>query len=219
MTVALAKEAYGPEGAAAAHMPIASLEARFAALPAQPKDVGRVALLVARRADGVRELPPSVELTVEGGMTGDGWSRRPPRDPAAQITVMRHDVALLIANGQVPSMFGDNVLVELDLSLANLPSGTRIRLGSCIVEVTPQPHNGCGKFAGRFGRDALRFINLRPLRTSRLRGIHWRVVQDGNVAVGDAIEVLRRGAAEADALATAAELAETGAADGASDAG
>jgi MOSC domain-containing protein YiiM len=196
MATVLTKEAAGPAGDEARHLPIDALETRYAALAAPPTDRGRVRLLVRRRADGERELPDAVRLTVEDGLDGDGWSRRPPRDPNAQITAMRHDVAELIANGQAASTFGDNVLVELDLSAENLPAGTRIEIGECLVEVTPEPHNGCAKFAARFGGAALRFINLKPLRSSRLRGIHWRVLRSGAVAVGDEIVVLSRPAGE-----------------------
>ena len=77
---------------------------------------------------------------------------------------MRHDVAALIANGQPLTLFGDNLFVDLDISTANLPSGTRLRVGEALVEVTPKPHNGCSKFEGRFGADALRFVAPAPTR-------------------------------------------------------
>ena len=59
-----------------------------------------------------------------------------------------------IANGQPLFLFGDNLLVELDVSPANLPTGTRLQVGTALCEVTPKPHTGCGKFAARFGQDA-----------------------------------------------------------------
>ena len=52
---------------------------------------------------------------------------------------MRADVARLIADGQDLSLFGDNLLVELDLSVENLPAGTRLRIGTALCEVTPLP--------------------------------------------------------------------------------
>lgn len=189
----LKKEPYGPLGDPARHRSLETLERVFATMPGGPKDRGSVKLLVARGADGERSRPASAELNVEEGMTGDGWSRRLPRDLRAQITVMRYDVAELIANGQPLSIFGDNVFVDLDLSEQNLPAGSRLRVGGCIVDVTAEPHRGCGKFGKRFGNDALRFTNLRPLREQKLRGIHWRVVESGMVRVGDAVEVLSRG--------------------------
>jgi MOSC domain-containing protein YiiM len=188
----LAKEAYGPTGDAAHHRPLQELEAGLRALPAAPREVGRVALIVRRRADGVRETPERAQLGTDAGVTGDGWGRRPPRDPEAQLAVMRRDVAELIAGGQPLSLFGDNLFVDLDLSAANLPQATRIRVGAAVVEVTAKPHDGCLKFKGRFGLDALRFVQAKPTRSQNLRGIYWRVVEPGEVRVGDEIRVLAR---------------------------
>ena len=98
----------------------------------------------------------------------------------------------LIANGQPLTLFGDNLFVELDISAANLPVGTRIRVGEALLEVTPKPHNGCLKFKGRFGQDALRFVQATPTRDQNLRGIYWKVVEPGEIAVGAAIVVLER---------------------------
>jgi MOSC domain-containing protein YiiM len=188
----LGAEDYGPLGDAAAHRPFADLAAGLRALPVLDPDAGRVALIVRRRADGVRETPERVDLTLEEGVPGDGWSRRPPRDPEAQLAVMRSDVAALLANGQPLTLFGDNLLVELDLSAKNLPTGARLRVGGALVEVTAKPHNGCHKFRGRFGGDALRLVQQPATRDQNLRGIYWRVAEPGPVGVGDAIRVLSR---------------------------
>jgi MOSC domain-containing protein YiiM len=125
-------------------------------------------------------------------VTGDGWSRRPPRDPEAQLAVMRRDVAELIAGGQPLTVFGDNLFVDLDISAANLPLSTLIRVGEAVVEVSAKPHDGCLKFKGRFGQDALRFVQATRTRDQNLRGIYWRVIEPGEVEVGAAIQVLSR---------------------------
>jgi len=189
----LRKETYGPEGDADRHRPLAELDAGLRALPVLPRDAGRLTLIVRRRADGVRETPERTLLSHEEGVPGDGWSRRPPRDPEAQLAVMCSDVARLIANGQPLTTFGDNLFVDLDLSAANLPTGTRLRVGPAILCVTPKPHNGCLKFKARFGQDALRFVQQPPTRDRNLRGIYWKVAEPGEVRVGDPIEVLSRG--------------------------
>jgi MOSC domain-containing protein YiiM len=147
---------------------------------------------VRRRADGVRETPDQVRLSTEEGVPGDGWSERPPRDPNAQLAVMRCDVAELIAGGQSLTLFGDNLFVDLDLSAANLPHGTRIRVGEALVEVTPKPHDGCRKFAQRFGLDGLRFVQAPTTRDQNLRGSYWKVLEPGRAEVGAAIRVLSR---------------------------
>jgi MOSC domain-containing protein YiiM len=191
--VAGAVEDYGPRGDASLHRPLAELEAGLRALPAAPRDAGRLRLIVRRRADGVRETPERVRLTPEAGVPGDRWGRRPGRDPAEQLAVMQRDVAELIANGQPLTVFGDNLFVDLDVSAANLPSGTRLRVGEALVEVTPEPHDGCSKFRSRFGADALRFVQARATRDRNLRGVYWRVVEPGEVAVGAPVQVLSRG--------------------------
>jgi hypothetical protein len=193
----LAAEAYGPSGDAAAHRPLAALEASLRALPAAPRDAGRVSLIVRRHPDGVRETLEHSDLTREVGVPGDGWTRRPPRDPDAQLAVMQSDVAALIANGQPLTLFGDNLFVELDLSAANLPTGSRLRVGAAIVAVTAKPHNGCAKFDARFGNDALRFVQAKATRHLNLRGIYWNVIEPGAVRRGDPIHVLSRARTEA----------------------
>lgn len=184
---------YGPLGDSSRHLPMAELESRFEALR-PPKDLGALVLIVSRRANGFRETPQRVRLSPESGVPGDAWLRRLPLNPDAQITLMRVDVARLIANGQPLTLFGDNLLVDLDLSMANLPAGTRIRVGTAVLEVTAKPHNGCRKFQQRFGRDALRLTAHRRYRELRPRGIYAKVVESGQVEMGDAVTVCGRAA-------------------------
>ena len=83
---------------------------------------------------------------------------------------------------------GDQLYVDLDLSYDNLPPGTRLRVGSAVIEVTAQPHRGCGKFVARFGIDAQRFVNSPAGRELNLRGINARIITGGVVQTGDVIE-------------------------------
>ena len=188
--VELEKEAFGPEGDSSRHLSLSALEEGLSALPTPPKSVGKLALIVRRRADGVRETPESVRLSPAEGIPGDGWNRRPPRNLEAQLAVMRRDVSELIANGQPLTVCGDNLFVDLDISAAKLAVGTRLRVGEAVVEVTPKPHNGCLKFKQRFGQDALRFVSQGSTRDQNLRGIYWKVVEAGEASVGAAIEVI-----------------------------
>ena len=183
---------HGPWGDASLHLSLADLERGFESL-APPKDVGKLSLIVARGDDGQRQTPERTVLSVNGGVPDDAWLRDCPDKIDAQITVMRADVARLIANGQPLSLFGDNLLVDLDLSVANLPTGSRLCLGSALLEVTPESHTGCLKFRQRFGGDALRFTAERRFRDLRLRGIYVKTVEQGEIAWGDSIEVLSRG--------------------------
>jgi MOSC domain-containing protein YiiM len=162
------------------------------ALPGAPRGSGRVVLIVRRRELGRRETPDRLRLTPEGGVPGDAWINRPQPDPAAQIAVMQADVAQSIANGQALELFGDNLFLDLDLSVANLQPGSRLRVGNATLEVTPKAHNGCRKFQARFGLDAVRLVSDPQLRQRNLRGIYMRVVQPGQVAVGDPVAVISR---------------------------
>jgi MOSC domain-containing protein YiiM len=82
---------------------------------------------------------------------------------------------------------GDQLLVDFDLSIANLPPGARIVVGEAELEISVKPHTGCAKFSARFGADALRWINSPDGRDARLRGVGARVIRGGTVRVGDAI--------------------------------
>jgi hypothetical protein len=175
------------------HLPYSVLAERIAGLPPPPKDEGRVVLVVARPAPDERVLPARCQLTPESGVQGDRWSKREVPILDAQVSVMRADVAGVLANGQAVSLSGDNLLVDLDLSIENLPDGTRLIIGTAVCVVTPKPHTGCGKFAARFGADARAITAATPFRDSRLRGLYVRVVEAGDVGPGDRITVMERG--------------------------
>jgi len=179
-------------GDAARHLPTVELEAGLRTLPPPPKDAGRLTHIVRRPAKDAREVLSRARLSPEAGLPGDTWSHKPAPDPTAQLTVMQTGVAELIANGQSLALFGDNLFVDLDLSAANLPIGSRLRVGGAVVEVTPMPHDGCHKFNARFGSDALRFVNTKPTRHLNLRGIYWRVIEAGDIEVGAPVQVLSR---------------------------
>jgi hypothetical protein len=185
-------EADGPAGDPDRHLPLAQLQALLAALPLASPDRGVVRLIVRRRADGTRETPQRAILSPQAGLPGDRWERRVERDTNEQLAVMRREVAELIANGQPLTTFGDNLFVDFDLSAANLPAGSRLRVGQALVEMTPEPHNGCRKFKARFGQDALKLVSEAATRAQNLRGVYWKVIEPGEVAVGDPIRLLSR---------------------------
>jgi MOSC domain-containing protein YiiM len=183
---------FGPPGDPSRHRALDDLQDTLRALTAAPRASGRVGLVVRRTPDKSRETPETVDLRPERGVPGDTWDRQRNADPEAALTVMQLDVAEMIANGQPLTVFGDNLFLELDLSRENLPIGSRVRVGGSLLEVTAKPHNGCHKFAARFGQDALRLVADPGLRHRNLRGIYMRVVEPGDVTVGDPVEVIAR---------------------------
>jgi hypothetical protein len=183
----------GLRGDRARHLDRAALEAGVASLRA-PLDDGAVALMVARGPAGERHLPEQALLTAEGGMPGDRWAEQTKYGPDFQLATTRADFARLIANGQPLELHGDNLFLDLDLSSHNLPTGSRLRAGEALLQVTPIPHNGCKKWVQRFGLVPMQ-LNLHPdYRELHLRGIYLRVVEEGRVRVGDRVRVVSRGA-------------------------
>jgi len=172
------------------------LELLLQAMP-RPTDEGHVALVMRRGEAGRRETPDEIPLTPDQGVTGDAWSRNEKRSLDMQIAVMEKGVAEMIANGQPLTLFGDCLILDLDLSTENLPPGSRLRIGEAVLEVTPEPHTGCRKFRARFGGDALRFVSSQALRHRNLRGIYMRVVEAGKVRPHDPVKVLSRPAKHA----------------------
>ena len=80
---------------------------------------------------------------------------------------------------------GDQLYVDLDLSVDNLPAGSMLAVGQAVLRVSESPHLGCAKFVERFGSEAMRFVNSRLGRQLRLRGMNTRIVVPGTVRVGD----------------------------------
>jgi MOSC domain-containing protein YiiM len=171
------------------------LEAGLGRVADAPAEPGRVELLVRRPEIERRELLDAAKLDLDLGLVGDNWPDKggKPGDPEAQITVMNARAAALFADSSEHADWawaGDQLYVDMDLGTANLPAGTRIAIGDAVLEVTAEPHLGCGKFARRFGVDALKVVNSATGREMRLRGLNARVVEAGEIAVGDVVRKL-----------------------------
>jgi hypothetical protein len=184
-----------PAPPASGHRTRAELDARIEHLRAAPRDDGALELVVCRPAPFQRQVLDVGVLSTAEGLVGDTWSQRPSRrtpdaspHPDMQLTIMGIRVARLLAvsDDRIP-LAGDQLYVDLDLSEAALPAGSRLAIGSAVVEITDQPHTGCAKFTERFGLDGSRFINS-PIGTElRLRGVNAKVVVDGEVRPGDRV--------------------------------
>jgi hypothetical protein len=177
------------------HPTTAALERGLDDVRGSPPDGGRVDLIVRRPAVDAREVVAEATLDRAEGLVGDSWRARPSsltRDrsphPDTQLTLMNSRAAALVAGGdERRPLAGDQLYVDLDLSDANLPPGTRLAVGSAVVEISDKPHRGCKKFAARFGQDALLFVNSPVGRKLRLRGVNAKIVTSGTVRVGDGI--------------------------------
>ncbi len=176
-------------------IPLQTLEAGLDSVLGAPPDGGRLELIVRRPEEEQRELLEHARLDTDAGLIGDMWSRRPSSktgapNPEAQVTMMSSRAAALVAGAGAHDAWapaGDQLFADLDLSVANLPAGTRLAIGGAILQVTAEPHLGCGKFTRRFGVDAMKLVNSARGRELRLRGVNLRVVVPGAIAVGDRI--------------------------------
>ena len=181
------------------HATQAELEDALPWLRGSPRDGGRIELIVRRPAVEEREVLAEARLDPAEGLVGDCWRTRGSGStedgsahPEMQITLMNARLVALIA--RTPdrwALAGDQLYVDFDLSGDNLPPGTRLEAGSAVLEITDQPHTGCGKFVKRFGVEALKFVNSPVGRELHLRGIYARVVEGGSLRKGDAIRRLR----------------------------
>src|SRR5208282_4655170 len=115
-------------------------------------------------AVGLRELVAAAMLDPAAGLAGDNWLGRGSKstpdgsaEPERQITVMNARVAELVAGGQERmALAGDQLYVDIDLSLENLPAGSLLGVGSAVLRISEAPHAGCAKFVERFGAEAMR---------------------------------------------------------------
>ena len=179
----------------------AELEAGLPGILESPKDAGVLALIVQRPAIDERTVVETGLLSTEDGLVGDSWKARAGRSNRnqsmhadMQLTIMNARAAALVAQDRSRwPLAGDQLYVDLDLGVENLPPGSRLRIGEAVVEITAIPHRGCSKFRKRFGLAAMEFVNSEVGCALNLRGVNARVVTGGRVGIDDVVLVERRG--------------------------
>ncbi|HYN34266.1 MAG TPA: hypothetical protein VES40_16700, partial [Ilumatobacteraceae bacterium] len=82
---------------------------------------------------------------VERGRTRTADGRA---DPLAELNIMSARSLEAVAGVERIRwpLAGDQLIVDFDLSEASCPPGTRLRIGTAVIEVTAKPHTGCSKF-------------------------------------------------------------------------
>lgn len=183
------------------HLSAEQLEAGLGHIRSSPRDSGVLELIVRRPDVDAREVVEEGMLDCGAGLVGDGWLARGSgstpdgrANPDDQITLMNARLAGLVAvTRERWALAGDQLYVDLDLSIENLPPGTRLAVGGAVIEVTAAPHTGCSKFRARFGDAALRLVNSPVGMALRLRGLNARVVTPGIIRRGDAVTKIQTG--------------------------
>src|SRR5262245_12408499 len=115
------------------HASSVELEQGLAEVLASPTDVGRLTAIFVRPAPNERRALSSATLTPENGIDGDRWVRDSfyrledgRSNPCCQVSIMNDRFLRQIA-GEDDGMClaGDNLIVDLDLSDANLPAASQ----------------------------------------------------------------------------------------------
>lgn len=177
------------------HLTMEELETGLDEIKRSPLDKGVLELIVGRPAENEREVLEEGTLDLGLGLIGDNWKTRGSSrttdgfgHPDMQINIMNSRIISLLAQEKKYwKLAGDQLYIDLNLSDENLPTGSRLKIGSAVLEVTAIPHNGCKKFTERFGIDAVKFVNSPIGKELHLRGINAKVVEAGKVRVGETI--------------------------------
>ena len=178
------------------HLSTIELEQGLPEVLASPRDAGRLEAIVVRPASNERQRLESTRLTPEGGVEGDRWVTENDRhspdgrpDPRCQVSLMNARFLRQVAGEEeARCLAGDNLIIDLDMSEANLPAGSQLAIGdSVVVEISEVPHTGCSSFARRYGDEARQFMNNQRGKSLHLRGRYARVVSPGTIAVGDLV--------------------------------
>jgi hypothetical protein len=177
----------------------AELEGQLEHLREAPQQAGTLEMVVRRPAVDERDILDEGILDPADGLVGDNWLSRATsyaiaegRHLQAQLNVMSaRMVRYLAPTIAEQAMAGDQLFLDLDISVANLPTGTRLAIGDeAVIEVSAKPHNGCAKFVSRFGQEAMLFVNSEVGKELRLRGFNARVIEGGVIRPGDKVRKL-----------------------------
>ena len=180
------------------HISRDELIAGLPAILASPADNGVLKAIFARPAPEQRVELETCIVSVADGLDGDRWSDgdrvadgNGDLRPDDQISIMNSRcIELIAAERERWALAGNNLVIDMNLMPDNLPPGQHLLIGSAIIEISRKPHKGCAKFIDRFGRDACVFVNTGDGFHSRLRGLYARVVQGGQMTVGDRVSKL-----------------------------
>ena len=178
------------------HRTAIELEHALSEVLASPPEAGRLEAIVVRPETNERRALSTARLTPEGGIDGDRWVtdsyyrlKDGASDPCCQVSLMNVRFLRQIAGEEdAMCLAGDNLIVDLDLSEANLPAGSQLAVGDEVVlEISDLSHTGCSKLESRYGKDARTFMNNARGKSLHLRGRYARIISGGTISVGDPV--------------------------------
>ena len=178
------------------HLSAEELEAGLDFIKKAPKNGGVLEMIVRRPEIAQREVLEEAILDLEVGLVGDNWKTRGSSrtndgfgHPDMQLNIMNSRATALVARDKSRwKLAGDQLYINMDLSDENLPSGTRLAIGSATIEITDIPHTGCKKFVERFGLEAMKFVNSEIGRSLHLRGINAKIIKAGTISIDDVVK-------------------------------
>lgn len=171
------------------------LEEAIPHILAAPKDAGVIETLCIRPDFGQRHFVDRVEMTQAGGIPGERWTKHPwmrledgSPDPRIQVCILQKRVLDLVWRDREETVYpGDTIIVDMDLSLQNLPTGTLLQAGSARLRVSDVFNTACVKWKTRYGQAALDWVVEPDHVPLRLRGILCEIIQDGVVSMKDTL--------------------------------
>lgn len=185
------------------HRSRAELEKKWLALPASPRGVGRIALLVTRASSAdlpkgqdkistpMHAQPETIHFTIEEGIRGDRW--KPGKDIDSQVSLTSLAMTRLVTGTRERwHLLGNNLILDLDLSADGLPVGTRLQVGTGVIEITAKPHDPCDRFEARLGKVAHDWVGDEKHADRHLRGRYAKITRAGRASIGEAISIVPR---------------------------
>lgn len=143
------------------------------------KDAKVIAISKSEKKGQKKHNIESAELIVDHGMKGDAhagnWHRQISLLGIESIDAMRSRGADV-----KPGDFAENITIE-GIVLYNLPIGTLLAIGECVLEVTQigkECHHGC---------EIMQQVGTCIMPT---QGIFGKVIQGGQIFVGDIVTIL-----------------------------
>ena len=172
---------------------IDELNASVDHIKAAPQDNGVIITLCYRPTFRQRVFVDKLSLSTTDGVIGDRWKEYAwlkledgSPDPRIQVCILSKRVLDCVwQEGSGVDYPGDTMIVDMDTSEANLPTGSRLKAGSAILEVSDVFNDACTKWAARYGKEARQWINLPENVPLRLRGLLCRIVTDGEISLTD----------------------------------